>query len=317
VRSSFVAKTAVLLFTLATPATAALAAPPAAPPDATFDIWVRVPGQHAGGNVVLRERLQSVDLDTLALKEVERFDVQYGSTRRYRGASLVQLIEQYGPPAGTDLALIHCANGMIVPVPFRDPAALARMDVLVANRVWTPDSGGRWTRRFPAVPRQSTMFRDRRPITFFGAKLVASSAWHPYLKPGTEGTFSPWMHTDTPVGIELVRSAAYDRQLEPATTASSSPAAMAGRQVFRTTCQFCHGARDVGAKFGWDVVDPIPLASWRRPSSLYFHVTLRRADAPALGMMMPALKHLSGDDVKAVWEYLRLLAGGPQPPYAP
>jgi hypothetical protein len=32
---------------------------------------------------------------------------------------------------------------------------------------------------------------------------------------------------------------------------------------------------------------------------------------------MPALKHLSSDEVKAVWEYLRVLAKGPQPPYAP
>jgi hypothetical protein len=82
-------------------------------------------------------------------------------------------------------------------------------------------------------------------------------------------------------------------------------------------CQFCHGARSVGAAFGWDFVEPIPLHAYRSPETLFLHVRYRDGLAPEKGLMMPAFKDLGPRDARAVWRWLRDLGEQPLRSYEP
>jgi mono/diheme cytochrome c family protein len=112
------------------------------------------------------------------------------------------------------------------------------------------------------------------------------------------------MHVDSLVGIELVNAAAYNSMFD------LEPKRAAGLALYRQSCQFCHGVRQVGAKFGPDFVDPLPVHEWRKPARrLYWHMTYRRLDAVERGEMMPALKYMTKQDASEVWSWLRAAAG--------
>ena len=70
---------------------------------------------------------------------------------------------------------------------------------------------------------------------------------------------SPWAEVDTLTGIEFVSRAAYYAQFD----VDPDPAVKAGEQLSTQSCQFCHGVRQTGAGFGWDFVDPTPVADYR------------------------------------------------------
>ena len=112
-----------------------------------------------------------------------------------------------------------------------------------------------------------------------------------------------------------------DRQLAPRLREVEDPgerqAVALGHRVFQQSCGFCHGVRDVGASFGWDVVDPVPLHDWRAPASLYHRVTQRSLQSAERGERMPALRHLGVNEVEALWRYLQYLDEVPPLPYRP
>ena len=91
-----------------------------------------------------------------------------------------------------------------------------------------------------------------------------------------------------------------------------------GQAVFQGSCQFCHGVHKVGAKFGWDFVEPAPIWSLHRPSkNLFLHVAYKPLDAAERGLMMPAMSFMSQDDAELLWHWLKAVASNALPPYAP
>jgi mono/diheme cytochrome c family protein len=247
------------------------------------------------------------------LQERVVVDAQYGEKPRYRGVPLTRVLERYGIPEGCDLALLHFHNGMVIPLPLGS-ATLDRVDVFIAHSIWLRDGETTaWSKSFPDITKRGTGVRDRRPIRFNGNKVVVENPWHPMVANKNGASFSPWLHADSLSGIELAQSQAYYRQFQ----AAGHPVAQAGYVLFVARCQFCHGARSVGASFGWDFVDPVPLYTYRGPKNLFLHVRYREGDAPELGLMMPAFQDLTERDAEAVWSWLKAIADKPMAPYRP
>jgi len=281
-----------------------------ASPNARIDMWQRGTGDPADQTP---RDVRSVDLDTQPLVEVRRADIQYGGQFGYRGVRVQTLIERYDPPAAVDLALLHFANGMQVPFEFRDSALVERIDPFIARAMRSAPGKPFVTGRFPNIDRARAGFVDVRPIEFGANKLVVGRREHPAVPEASQAVFSPWMHVDSLVGIEFVSSKAYYAQFD----VDSDPDVRAGLALFRQSCQFCHGARKVGAAFGWDFVDPVPVYSYRGARNLFYHVKYKPLDATAKGLMMPALSHMSEQDATSVWRWLRAVATRPMPVYAP
>jgi mono/diheme cytochrome c family protein len=296
----------------AVPAPSRAAAPKtkAAVAPSTVEIWVRASGPIQGDKAP-RGRTQQLDLDKLPLVEGKRFDAQYGGQRAVRGIALASVIGSFAPEPALDLAILHFANGMAVPVPFRDVAAMKRLDPFIARGMETHAGGPIQVGFFPDIRRKAST-EDPRPIVFSGNKVVVPVLWHPSIAPEAQPSFSPWRHADSLTDIELVASKPYYRQFE-----AGGGLGQNGLLVFQQSCQFCHGVRKVGAKFGWDFVEPAPIWSLHRPSkNLFLHVAYKPLDATERGLLMPAMKFMSQDDAERLWHWLKAVATNPTPAYA-
>src|SRR5947209_9045306 len=86
---------------------------------ATIEVWVR--------KEVGRDRLQVMAIDSLPLVEAKQVDVQYHGAFLFKGIGLEAVIAHYAPPPDVDLALLHFANGMQVPLAFRDAEVVKRL----------------------------------------------------------------------------------------------------------------------------------------------------------------------------------------------
>jgi hypothetical protein len=289
------------------------AKPPAAPAagPSVVEIWVRGGGP-VQGDQAPRGRTQRVVLDKLALVDGKRFDAQYGGQRAVRGIALASVIDGFAPDPSLDLAILHFANGMAVPIPFRDADAMKRLDAFVARGMETHPGGPVRAGFFPDIRRKGAT-EDPRPIVFSGNKVVVAVLWHPAVAAAAQPAFSPWRHTDTLAGIELVTAKAYYKQFD----VGGGEMVERGLAVFQQSCQFCHGVRKVGAKFGWDFVEPNPIWSFHRPAkNLFLHVAYKPLDAAERGLMMPAMRFMSQDDAGLLWRWLKAIATTPMPAYA-
>jgi mono/diheme cytochrome c family protein len=303
-----------LLVVAAIPASSrpAGAVPAAAAPPSVVEIWVRGAGV-TQGDAAPRGRSQKVDLDSLRLVDGKRFDAQYGGPRAVRGVALSTLIGTFAPDATLDLAILHFANGMAIPIAFRDADAMKRLDPFVARGMEARPGGPVRIGLFPEIRRKGAT-DDPRPTTFSGNKVVVAALWHPDVAATAQPAFSPWRHTDTLTGVELVAAKAYYGQF----AVGGDDLVQRGQAVFQQSCQFCHGVRKVGAKFGWDFVEPAPIWSLHRPSkNLFLHVAYKPLDAAERGLMMPAMSFMSQDDAELLWHWLKAVATKPLPAYAP
>lgn len=285
----------------------------AAPPGTgnVVELWVRGTTPQLADDTP-RARTQVVDLDQLPLATVNRFDAQYAQSRPYRGIPLEVLLDQFHPEPALDLVILHFANGMAVPLPFRDAAAMKRLSPFLARGVAPRRDQPVIIGQFPALPKRFAR-TDVRPISFAGNKLVMAGWWHPYLGDKVKPIFSPWSHTDSLVSIEFVEAGPYYRQFD----VDSSAEVQRGLAIFRQTCQFCHGARKVGARYGWDFVEPMPVYTYRKDTNLLYHVSYRPLDAAERGLMMPALRFMTREDAGMLWTWLKAVATKPMPPYQP
>lgn len=259
-----------------------------------IELWVRDRGgeEMTEGRIVVR-------LDDLPLVEQSRFDAQAGSQRWFRGVSLTAFLDRHPRAADLDVALLHFANGMIVPVPLdrgRD-----RLDVFVARAVRVGSSGP-FEKTFADVPKRTRLKPDPRPITFGGNKVVVSNLAHPLAPDPERSQFSPWYYTDSLLGIELAKRVSWDRQFD------AGPEVARGKDIFLGRCQYCHAVRGIGAAFGWDFVDPTPLFEYRTPANLYSHVRFINTLAAAEGAMMPIQKDVVPAEVEALWAWMRAIA---------
>lgn len=273
------------------------------------EIWTRAPGQYAVASAPARLRVVTVALDRVATHEVTRSDAQYDkASHPYRVVDVEELLRGYGAPVSCDVALLHFDNGMVIPLPFRDRAAMERLHPAVARAMYRD---GKWSTSFPSIAKKDTEV-DARPIQFDGNKLVVADSWHPDVAPIAGASFSPWLHADSLSGIELVAGAAYLGQLD--VDEKTQP----GFALYRQSCQFCHGARNVGAAFGWDFVDPLPIYQYRKTNvSLYYHVHYRAWNKGERGLMMPPLAFITEDDAGALLKWLEAIGTKPLRPYTP
>lgn len=250
-----------------------------------------------------RRTLASIDLRNSALVTVEKHDLQLDEVRRFRGVSLDWLLQRLPIPAGADTALLCFRNSMRIPVPL-DPGALAAIDAFVATEIAGPDG---WEQTFPEIRRHRRWIADPRPITFERNKVVVSKPGLPRLPAGTAEVFSPWMHADTLVAIELVSGEKHEARFPRGIT----PETRRGREVFLSRCQYCHGVDGAGAAFGWDFTKPIALYRWRSPSSLWAHVRFQNVDAIEKGSLMPPQADVETGDIDDLWAWMRLVGGEP------
>jgi mono/diheme cytochrome c family protein len=250
-----------------------------------------------------------VDLAKAPQTEASRKDAQTGATQTFRGVTLEALIREAAPAPALDLVVLHFQNGMAVPLPFRDEATLKALDPLVALAVKTKDG---WVSAFPPLAKKDSGARDTRPITFEGNKLVVASLAHPY-QPKAADEASPWQHVDSLTGLEFAVASAWDAQF----AAGDAAPLKEGQRVFLSRCQFCHGVKRVGASYGWDFLDPLPITGHRTAKSLALHVRSREGDAPEKGLMMPALRDVTEAQVAAVWKWVEALSKKGPRPYQP
>jgi mono/diheme cytochrome c family protein len=190
---------------------------------------------------------------------------------------------------------------------------LDQLDPFIALRMRaSPDAT--YQAGFPPVTRKARDYVDVPATRFSGNKLVVARLWHPALGEKVQADFSPWALADSLVAVEFVQTAAYYKQFE----VDSGAEARKGLALFQQSCQFCHGARKVGAKFGWDFVEPAPLYTYRKGQArLYYHVAFRRYDAVERGQQMPALKSMTKDDAGDLWQWLKAIGTKPMPAYSP
>jgi mono/diheme cytochrome c family protein len=302
--------------TLALFAQGARAAPAAtgASDGATIEIWVRKPGAApTEGGSAGRERLEVVKLDALPLIESKRVDVQYHGAFTYRGIEVRSLIERYRPPQNADLALLHFANGMQIPMALRgdELAKSESASPFVARAMQLQPGGPMRVGQFPKISRPRSGFVDVRPIAFAGNKVVVADDRHPDVPAIAQAALTPWQQADSLTGIALVSRAAYYAQF------AVDPRAAAGHKLFTQSCQFCHGVRKVGAAFGWDFVDPTPIYEYRGGRNLFHHIKYKPLDASARGLKMPALSYMTEDDARAIWMWLRAVGTNPLRSYTP
>ena len=100
----------------------------------TIDLWVRRSGATGSADAAfVRDRARQISLDEMVLRDVDRVDQQYHGAFGFRGVELGALIDDFAPPASADLALLHFANGMQVPLAFRDSELMHRLAPFVAR----------------------------------------------------------------------------------------------------------------------------------------------------------------------------------------
>lgn len=282
-----------------------------APSDATVNsisLWTRHAGAYSDDQNPTKGKPQSFDLENAKLVKRRMFDAQYGQTATYRGLPLVELLKAYKRGGADDLAILHFANGMAVPVPL-NPEEVKRLDAFVAVEICSAKNS--CTKEFPEVAKEDafSVTDDPRPITFTWNKLVVPTLWHPDVPEARKHIFSPWHHVDTLAGVEFVNSEAYYRQFDLGEAG--------GQQVFRERCQYCHAARYVGARYGWDFVTPLPIYEKRPPEQLLNHVKYPKARAKSMGLMMPTQSDVTADEMKAIWRWMKKAANHTLPKYKP
>lgn len=236
-------------------------------------------------------------LELSNLHQVERgqLDVQYGKQMRFVGVPLSALLNEL--PGYGDLVVARFDNGMLVPLP--NDEGLERLGAFVATAAFADGAFG----PLPPAYKLDAPERDVRPTHFSGNKLVVKDRWHPDVPAAALASFSPWVHVGSLVSLERTTRLEFDRAFPPGLTADEQR----GRELFDQRCRFCHGARGVGATFGWDFVEPVPLHQYRDPESLFMHVRYRTSDAPERGYLMPPMPGFTAADANALWQWMRLL----------
>lgn len=267
-------------------------------------------GSYGRGSDPAAVGMKSIDVAALPQQQMSRLDVQYDGVAYYRGVPLREIIAAYNPPKQIDLALLCFRNGMIVPLPFRDASTMERLNPLVALGMATTPAGP-FSARFPSINRHLDGYPDIPQVLFFDNKLVVGSRWHPDLPPQMQKSFSPWTMTDSLTSIVFAERRAYYRQFEvPAD-------AQAGAELYRQSCQYCHGVRQVGATFGWDFGLSTDLRTYRKdPARLYFHLHDRPVDRVSLDQM-PAIKYITEEQALQLWLFMKAASTTTAPPYTP
>jgi mono/diheme cytochrome c family protein len=270
-------------------------------------LWIFSPGAYGGDTEPAPTAKKSIELDALPRQKVQRLDAQYGATFNYRGVPLRELITHYAPPAQVDLLLLYFRNGIVIPLPFRDANVINRLNPFIALEMG-PTAQGPFTPRFPSIDKKIGAYVDVPQVMFSDNKLVVSERWHPDVPAQAE--FSPWTMAGSLSEIGFADSRAYYRQLEP------SPDVQKGFDIYRQSCQYCHGVHKIGASFGWDFGQSIDLHPSRNsPMALHFYIQYRVGKRAALGQM-PVLKHITEEQAVELLRWMRAVSTTSPRPYS-
>lgn len=283
----------------------------------SLEIWLRKPGEYADGTDWPRDHLVTVDLTTKKQTVRTQFDDQYERSVTVRGYDLKSIIADYrkntlsnSRNAGevVDTVLMHFANKMLIPIGLNSKGAspsIDKMQLFVARQI----KDGSWSEVFPEVVKEDPKYPDPRPLRFDGNKLVVAPA---------KGAISskhlaPWRYADSLVGLEFVNWQAWQQQFLVVDTASVK----AGHGEFLERCAPCHGVRRIGARYGWDFVDPLPVIKQKTPETLLAHVKYPKWDALERGLMMPVQKDVTAPEIKNLWSWLEAVANHKPTAYKP
>ena len=80
---------------------------------------------------------------------------------------------------------------------------------------------------------------------------------------------------------------------------------MGGFKVFISRCQYCHGVKNIGARYGWDFAGPIPIHKKRTIDTLKNHIKNKKENAFKLGIRMPHQKDISRNEVQELWLWMK------------
>jgi mono/diheme cytochrome c family protein len=277
----------------------------------TIEVWTRKPGNYrlsAGPE----QNKKTVDLTKLNKRTVELYDQQYASKHKYVGVSLSDILNKTDTNNTNDIALLHFDGGMMIPI--RKQVFLnanSKLSIFVATEIY--DDANKPSKDFPPYTRQDPFLRKFPPVQFSKNKVVASSKLSSGTIPSKHNLFSPWLYVRSLTGIELVNEKAYFEQFD----VSDAPLVRAGAAVFKSRCQYCHGVQHIGASYGWDFVDPMPVYKKRMADSLFQHVKYPKAYAIENGIAMPNQKDVSKEEIDALWKWLEAIARAPVKDYRP
>ena len=273
-----------------------------------ISLWSRKSGPHHDTPNPPRINEKKIRLKDLKKIRKKVFDPQYGRTESYQGIPLTRLIQGYKKQRHDDTLVLHFANGMAIMLDL-DGTVLRELAPFIALEV-CPDRGP-CDRNFPPISKDDvdSPYQDPRPIVFHQGKLAVRSLFHPDLINGKNPGFSPWKYVDSLIGVEYVNKEAYKKQF------FFGPSE--GEKVFWHRCQYCHGVRLIGARMGWDFVNPLPIFEKRRAEVLLNHVKYPKTRAKQMGLMMPPQPDMELAEAETLWQWLKLAASSPSPAYSP
>jgi hypothetical protein len=142
-----------------------------------IDAWTRAAGATGDDEP---GRLTPLSIASFQMRTFQRTDLQYEKKVTFKGFPLSEALERAKPPAETDLALLHFSNGMAIPVPFRDAAAMKRLDAMVAVAVVNNGKSA----PLPPITRKVREYVDVPTIAFAGNKIVVAE---PFVSPASIG----------------------------------------------------------------------------------------------------------------------------------
>lgn len=268
----------------------------------TISLWTRKPGQYKNAEKSELQDEVTVDLSSLNPKKKKLFDIQYGKSYTFTTIPLKDVTDQYKKCSHCDLVLLHFSNGMLIPLP-RDSAAWKSLNPRIAIAI---DHASKKvnSKIFPEIAKKDERFKDPRPIQFQGNKIVVHELWHPLIPDPKASGFSPWKHVSSLAGIEFVEQDAYYGQFRVAKSLELN----AGLQLFQNRCQYCHGIQKIGARFGWDYLQPVPIFRLKDANHVGNLVKYRYHDELERGLMMPEQSDVTTKQIEELWIWLKALA---------
>jgi hypothetical protein len=271
-------------------------------------LWSRKKGPHHDTPNPPRINEKIIKLSDLSPSRKKMFDAQYARTETYIGLPLSKIIKNYKKQHHDDSIVLHFANQMAILLDLEDEALGELAPFIAMQKCTSPNT---CDKDFPSISKDDvdSPYQDPRPIVFNGGKLSVLSLSHPDLINPKNPVFSPWKYVDTLVGIEFVNKKAYKKQFFFGEEE--------GERVFWHRCQYCHGVRLIGARMGWDFVNPLPIFEKRRPEILLNHVKYPKTRAKQMGLMMPPQPDIQLPEAETLWRWLKMAAQKPSPEYLP
>jgi mono/diheme cytochrome c family protein len=206
-------------------------------------------------------------------REVAVRDPLDGVARVYRGVPLADLL---GAGSAGDSVLVRCLDGFVVLLPLD---LVRQAGPVVADRVKT--AAGWEAIPAPRGPRYLVWpNRDRPELDRDPAITTEGWAW----------------------GVAEVTTVSSASYLSPLKVSSRDRDALAGRQLWLSSCFHCHALSGAGGMAGWDLAWPVPLWRYLDGPQIEAYVTNPRAANP--DGHMPAQK-LSKVELARLLAFLR------------